>query len=386
MWRSSTACLSVLTVVHEMEVFGCDVFRQPLCVVGPLPPPSGGMANQCEQLVRLLRAEGMQVELVPTNAPYRPAFIGRLPVVRAGFRLLPYLLHLWRAAGRARVMHVLANSGWAWHLLVTPAMVIARIRQIPVIINYHGGNADSFFARAPSYVLRLLARASLRVTPSGFLQRVFAKYGLSVEVIPNIVDTSRFTPMTPRMFGDAPHLVVTRNLEEIYDIPTAIRAFVGVRSVFRRARLTVAGSGPELPYLRSLVGELAVEDCVHFSGRIDNVKIPTLYAAADCLINPSKVDNMPISILEAFASGVPVVSTAAGGIPDMVENGVSGLLVPIGDHEAMARQVLRVLQDGSLAERLRQAGLRQAQKYAWQQVRAQWLDAYRHVAASRRES
>ncbi len=148
----------------------------------------------------------------------------------------------------------------------------------------------------------------------------------------------------------------------------------------------MAGSGPELPYLRSLFGELAVEDCVHFSGRIDNVKIPTLYAAADCLINPSKVDNMPISILEAFASGVPVVSTAAGGIPDMVENGVSGLLVPIGDHEAMARQVLRVLQDGSLAERLRQAGLRQAQKYAWQQVRAQWLDAYRHVAASRRES
>ncbi|KFB72715.1 MAG: GDP-mannose-dependent alpha-(1-2)-phosphatidylinositol mannosyltransferase [Candidatus Accumulibacter phosphatis] len=95
---------------------------------------------------------------------------------------------------------------------------------------------------------------------------------------------------------------------------------------------------------------------------------------------------MPISILEAFASGVPVVSTCAGGIPDMIEQGVSGLLVPIGDHEAMARELLRVLQDASLAAGLRQAGLRQAERFAWTRVRAQWLDTYRRVAGERRES
>ncbi len=355
-----------------------------ICVVGPLPPPSGGMANQCEQLVRLLRAEGLDVELVRTNTPYRPAWVGKVPLVRAGFRLLPYLLHLWQAAGRARVMHLLANSGWAWHLFAAPAMLVARLRTTPVIVNYRGGNADSFFARAPQHVLRLLGRASLRVTPSEFLRRVFSAYGLTAEVIPNIIDLSRFAPSAPRSFGDAPRLVVTRNLEPIYDIPTAIRAFAAILPAFPGAHLTVAGSGPDLSRLRVLVSELGLSDQVAFSGRIDNAAIPALYAQADCLLNASTVDNMPISILEAFASGVPVVSTSAGGIPDLVEHGVSGLLVPIGDHQAMARELLRVLQDASLAASLRQAGLRQAQKYAWPEVRRQWLEAYRRVGAARR--
>ena len=354
-----------------------------ICVVGPLPPPSGGMANQCEQLVRLLRADGFDVELVRTNAPYRPAWVGHLPVLRAGFRLLPYLLELWLAAGRASVMHVLANSGWAWHLLAAPAMVIARLRGTPVIINYRGGNADTFFAGAPRNVLNMLAGAALRVTPSAFLQRVFSRYGLTAEVIPNIVDLSRFIPSPPRCFGDAPHLVVTRNLEAIYDIPTAMRAFARVKPSFPGARLTVAGTGPELGRLQQLTVELGLQDSVCFAGRIDNADIPALYSSADCLINPSTVDNMPISILEAFASGVPVVSTSAGGIPGLVEQGVNGLLVPIADHEAMSREVLRVLQDAGLAMALKQAGLAQARKYSWPQVRGQWLDAYRRVGAAK---
>ncbi|HRF11525.1 MAG: glycosyltransferase family 4 protein [Candidatus Accumulibacter phosphatis] len=368
------------------QVLDIDGRWPAICVVGPLPPPSGGMAGQCDQLVRLLRAEGLDVALVRTNSPYRPEWIGRLPVVRAGFRLLPYLLHLWQAAGRAGVMHVLANSGWAWHLIAAPAIWIAHLRNTPVIINYRGGYADKFLAHAPRHVLRMLAKVSLRVTPSAFLQRVFSRYGLTAEVIPNIIDLSRFAPVPQRSFGDAPHLVVTRNLEPWYDMPTAIRAFARILPTFPRARLTVAGSGPELFRLQALVAELGLQERVRFSGRIENSDIPALYATADCLLNPSTVDNMPISILEAFASGVPVVSTCAGGIPDMIEQGVSGLLVPIGDHEAMARELLRVLQDASLAAGLRQAGLRQAERFAWTRVRAQWLDTYRRVAGERRES
>lgn len=357
-----------------------------VCIVGPLPPPSGGMANQCEQLVRLLRNDGVEVDLVCTNAAYRPVWAGRLPVLRAGFRLLPYLLRLWQAAARAQVIHVLANSGWSWHLCAAPALLVARVRRTPVIINYRGGNADAFFASAPGHVLRMLAGASLRVTPSKFLFRVFARYGLSAEVVPNIIDLSRFAPGGVRSFGDAPHLVVTRNLEPIYDIPTAIRAFARIKDGFRRAHLTVAGTGPELARLEALVADLGLQAAVSFTGRIANADMPALYASADCLLNPSTVDNMPVSILESFASGVPVVSTCAGGIPDLVEHGVSGLLVPVGDPEAMANEAIRVLRDAGLAAGLRQAGLEQAQAYAWPRVRRQWLDAYRRVAAAKRES
>lgn len=354
-----------------------------ICVVGPLPPPSGGMANQCEQLVRLLREEGLEVELVRNNEPYRPAWVGRLLVVRAGFRLLPYLFRLWSAASRAEVMHILANSGWAWHLLAAPAVVIGRARRVAVIVNYHGGNADRFFASAPWHVFYLLKKTDLRVTPSAFLLQIFAQHGVEAEVIPNIIDLSRFAPVAQRAFGNAPHLIVTRNLEPIYDIPTAIRAFARIRMIFPQARLTVAGSGPEQGRLQALVAEQGLASCVAFPGRIANADIPALYQSADCLLNPSTVDNMPISLLEAFASGVPVVSTDAGGIPDLAKHGVSAWLTPVGDDVAMADAAIRVLREPDLAEKLRQAGLNEASKYAWPQVRMLWLEAYNRVASAK---
>lgn len=341
------------------------------------------MANQCEQLVRLLREEGLEVGLVRTNTPYRPAWVGRLPVIRAGFRLLPYLFRLWSAASRAEVMHILANSGWAWHLLAAPAIVIGRAHGTAIIVNYRGGNADRFFSSAPRYVFSLLKKANLRVTPSAFLLRVFVRYGMDAEVIPNIIDLSRFTPVMSRAFGDAPHLIVTRNLEPIYDIPMAIRAFACIRAIFPQARLTIAGSGPELGRLQALVTERGLEGSVTFPGRIENADIPKLYNSADCLLNPSTVDNMPISLLEAFASGVPVVSTNAGGIPDMAQQGVSALLVPVGDDAAMADAAIRVLREPDLAAKLRQASLNEASRYAWPQVRALWLNAYSRVATTK---
>ncbi len=199
--------------------------------------------------------------------------------------------------------------------------------------------------------------------------------------MPNIVDLSRFSHSSSRSFGDAPHLVVTRNLEPIYDIPTAIRAFSIVRLAFPKARLTVAGSGPELERLKGLVSMLGLDGSVHFSGRIDNADIPDLYASADCMLNPSTVDNMPISILESFASGVPVVTTAAGGIPDMVEDGLSALLVPVGDADAMGAAAVRVLTDPELVGTLRENGLRASMDYAWPAVRERWFEVYRSVAA-----
>jgi glycosyltransferase involved in cell wall biosynthesis len=114
------------------------------------------------------------------------------------------------------------------------------------------------------------------VTPSAFLQRVFARHGLDATIVPNIVDLSRFHPLPRPPFGDAPHLVVTRNLEPIYDIPTALRAFAIVRNTFAQARLTVAGSGPELGRLQALAGGLGLGSCVHFCGRIDNAAMAAL--------------------------------------------------------------------------------------------------------------
>lgn len=354
-----------------------------VCLVGPLPPPAGGMANQCEQLGRLLRADGIEVEFVRTNAPYRPALAGRVPLVRACFRLIPYLVALWRAAGRADVMHVYANSGWSWHLVATPALAVARLRGIGAIVNYRGGQAASFFAAAPRRVLRELRRAEARIVPSPFLQRVFAEHGLDAAIIANVIDLRRFSSSAARVPHSAPHLVVTRNLEPIYGVSVALDAFARVRKAIPEARLTIAGVGPERAALERLAADLGVAAAVTFAGAIANADMAALYASADLMLNASRVDNMPISLLEALASGVPVVTTAAGGIPDLVVDGVTALLVPVDDAAALAGACLCVLRDPELAARLRGAGLAEVARYSWERVGPQWRQAYREVAQRR---
>jgi glycosyltransferase involved in cell wall biosynthesis len=332
-------------------------------LIGPLPPPSGGMANQTRQLARLLAEAGVSVELVQVNAPYRPEWMGKVWGLRALFRLLPYLAHLWRCAGRVDLFHVMANSGWAWHLFAAPAVWLAALRGKPAIINYRGGEADSFFATQFHWVKPTLARATAIIVPSGFLEAVFAKRGVKTETVPNIIDLSRFRPAEAR--SAQCHLIVTRNLEDIYDIPTALRAFALILKDQPHARLTVAGSGPRLAGLEALCDELQIAEAVRFTGRLDNEHMADLYRDADLLLNPSLADNMPISLLEAMASGVPIVSTDVGGIPYLVEHGVSAMLVPPEQPEAMAASALRVLDDPALAARLRDAGLARARRYTW---------------------
>lgn len=355
-----------------------------LALVGPLPPPSGGMANQCRQLARLLGEEGVPVEVVQVNAPYRPAWAAKLKGVRALFRLIPYKLALWRAIGRNDVMHVMANSDWSWYLFATPAILMARVRGMPVVVNYRGGGAERFFANASSLALRTLRLADVLVVPSGFLEAVFRQFGCQARIIPNIIDLSRFSPKVGAEEMAAPHVIVTRNLEPVYDIATAIRAFAQVHQQLPQSRMTIAGSGPLLASLQQLASDLGVRDSVQFAGRIDNDQMAALYQSADLMLNPSQVDNMPISILEAFASGVAVVSTNVGGVPYIAEHERSALLVNAGDAEAMAKAMLRLLCDTPLRQSLCSHGIDEAKRYAWPVVRQQWLDLYNQLLLTQR--
>jgi L-malate glycosyltransferase len=355
-------------------------------LVGPLPPPSGGMANQTLQLAALLRGDGVEVETIQVNAPYRPAWAARLKGVRALFRMLPYLAALWSAAGRVHVFHVMANSGWSWHLFAAPAIWIARLRGKPVVINYRGGEADAFLSRSRRAVAASLAHADALIVPSGFLEAVFGKYGFAARVVPNIINLDRFSQAQAPALDDSPaapaagpRLLVARNLEPIYDNASALRAFAIVRAARPQATLVIAGSGPQRAELEALARELGVAGGVTFTGRVDNHAMAQLYRDADIMLNCSLVDNMPNSVLESLACGVPVVSTNVGGVPYLVEDGRTALLVPAAAPESMAQAVLRLCAEPGLAASLRQAGLRQVQQYTWHNVRPRLLDVYRSV-------
>ncbi len=358
-----------------------------LALVGPLPPPYGGMANQTRQLARLLEDEGVAVEIVQSNAPYRPAWIGRVPVVRAGFRLVPYLVALWRAAGRNPLFHVMANSGWSWHLFAAPAVWIAWLRGRAVVLNYRGGEAEAFFRRSFRRVAPTLRRCHDIVVPSRFLEHVFARFGVKVTVVPNPVDLARFQDEKNEPAASGPNLIVTRNLESIYGIDTAIRAFASLAGRYPAARLWIAGSGPLRGELETLARNLGLEGRVIFTGRLPPEEVVDLYRRAHVLVNPSRVDNAPNALLEAMAAGVPIVSTRAGGVPYLVKDGETALLVPVDDPAALAEAVARVLDDARLRQALIDAGWRQVRAHRWEAVRARLFDSYARalrVAGGRR--
>src|SRR5207248_5034412 len=117
------------------------------------------------------------------------------------------------------------------------------------------------------------------------------------------------------------------------------------------ASLTLVGAGLREAELRRLARELDLQH-VTFTGRVEPAEIADLYASHDIYIQSPNIDNMPTSVLEAYASGLPVVATAAGGVPAMLTDGEHGLLAPIDDHVALAGHVLRLLDEPELARAL----------------------------------
>lgn len=337
---------------------------------------------QTAQLKRLLEEEGAQVALVATNAAYSPAWVGGIPGLRALFRLVPYLLRLWKQAGSNDCFHLMANSGWSWHLFATPVLFLAALRGTPVVVNYRGGEAAEFFKRSFRWVRPALEKAAVVVVPSGFLEQVFQDFGVKAKVVPNIVDRSLFSlDSTPRQEDGSFRFVITRNLEKIYGIETAIRAFAQLRAAGRDARLEVAGSGPEEATLRQLAKELKVDKEVHFLGRLQREDVVALYRRADAMLNPTTVDNMPNSVIEALACGVPVISSDVGGVPFIVEDQETALLVPVGDVQAMYTAMQALIDDPQLHAALATNGERSVAAYDWNSVGPQWLSVYRSVVS-----
>ena len=350
-----------------------------IVLVGPLAPPAGGMANQCAQLAALLRAEGASVQQLSLHGCRLPHWLARVRYLRAVLRLPVFLWRLWRAARTADLFHILANSGWSWHMQAAPALWLASMAGKPALLNYRGGEAGAFFARSARLVGWSLRRASAITVPSSFLAELFARYGHMAHIVPNVIDLQRFAPANHRADPHAPVILVARHLQALYDNASAVRAFAIVRASVPGAQLVLAGDGPERGALAQLAQQLGVADGVRFAGHVDNAAMPALYGACTIALNPSLADNMPISVLEALASGVPMVSTEVGGIAALLQHGVTALLVPPGDAPAMARALLSLLRQQQRAQALARNGLAHVAQFDWRHVAPLLLRHYRRI-------
>jgi len=252
-----------------------------------------------------------------------------------------------------------------------------------IVMVLHGGGMPEFMARFPNWSHRVLSRAHVIVAPSAYLAKALEKFGFKARIIPNFIDCYKY-PYRHRT-SLSPHMIWMRAFHSIYNPEMAVRVFWQLRKEFPTATLTLAGPDMgKLAATKRLTKNLNIANVVRFPGFLDLGAKIREGGVHDIYLNTNRVDTMPVSVLEMAAMGLPVVTTAVGGMPFFLINCETGLLVPDNDDEAMAEAIKRLLNDSKLAERLSTNGRRLAERFSWEQVRPQWEQLLSEVQSIRR--
>jgi glycosyltransferase involved in cell wall biosynthesis len=369
-------------LVKERYAPSVNIAEETACASAPRPSIAmiaasldivGGQEVQAKILCERLRSDGYGVTFIPINPAFPRPFkrLREWRYLRTVFNEMFYIPSL-RAVRNVDVVHIFSASYWSFLLAPLPAMLAAKAFGKRVILNYHSGEARDHLARWGALVHPWLKLADEIIVPSEYLGQVFATHGYAARVIHNVIDTSRYRfrerkPLRPR-------LVSTRNLESIYRINNTIEAFGLLKRRRPELTLTIAGSGSEGHRLRRLAEPFG--DAVRFIGRVEPNGMPDVYDDGDIFLNSSVVDNQPLSVLEAFASGLPVISTATGEIARMVRDGETGTIVPAEDPAAMAEAIDRALAYPERALAMARRARTEIEQYTWPAVSRQWTAAY----------
>jgi glycosyltransferase involved in cell wall biosynthesis len=343
----------------------------------------GGQAVQARRLLDAWRDDAdVDAWLVPINPlPPRPIDAAlRVKYLRTMVTQLWYWPLLVRELSRADVVHVFSASYSSFLLAPLPAVLIAKLLGRRVVLNYHSGEAPDHLRR--SVLARWVMRrwVDVNVVPSTFLRDVLASFDIPAQVVTNTIDANVFSYRVRNPLR--PQLLSTRNFEPIYNVAATIRAFARVQARYREATLTLVGSGSEEQALRNLVTTLKLRN-VTFAGRVAPTEIHRYYAAADIYVQTPRIDNMPLSVLEAFASGLPVVSTRVGGVPAILTNSVHGLLAEDDDEASVAQAVVTLLEAPDAARRLAANARQTCAAYDWSAARNGWLSVYQNALGAR---
>lgn len=347
-------------------------------LVAPSEDIVGGQSIQAGRIRReMTKVPQVAMKFLPINqrfpAPLRWAH--RVRYLRTTVNFIHYMLMLAVRAASADVLHIFTASFWSYTLWSMPAILVGKLYGKQVILNYRDGRCEDHLRnwRTAIPTIRL---ADAVVAPSGYLVDVFGRYGIAAESIPNFLDTSRFRY---RKRGPVrPALMTNRGLETLYNIPCILRAFALIQQRYPEATLTIAHDGPLRAELEEMAAGLGLRH-TQFLGSVPQEKIPSLYDQAEIYVTTPNIDCMPGSLLECMASGLPIVATHAGGIPYIVKDQQTALLVDMEDHEGVARCCLRLLEDPDLVQRLTQAAYEAVQEYAPEHSLNKWVALYRRL-------
>jgi len=350
-----------------------------LTVTGTFHPEVGGPPTYLYHLLPALVERGHEITVVTYGDvaqefeyPYRVVRVSRrrsIPV-----RLFQYTRQVWRAALRCDLIFV---SGYG----LPPAVVNLWLRR-PMVIKLVGDfaweyavrhglidrdeNMDDFQQRRHGLVVRLLRvlqrwyanRAQVVIVPSRYLAGIVQGWGIpseKVQVIYNAVDRAAYDGLPDReearrILDLSGRVVLTvARLTPWKGVDRLIALLPGIRELIPEANLVVVGDGPERANLESLARQMGVSDVVRFAGLEPQDRVALYLRAADVLVLYSGYEGLPHILLEAMLAGTPVVASAKGGTPEVVEDGVTGRLVPWGDEAQLRDALLEALSDPARA-------------------------------------
>jgi glycosyltransferase involved in cell wall biosynthesis len=365
-----------------------------LIVSGIWPPDVGGPASHAPDVAHFLAGRGHEVEVVttadaaPPPAPYPVRWVSRsLPVGMRHVRGAALVRSRARRAdvvyttgmfGRSSAGALAARRPYVLKLTADPAFERSRRRGLvegDVDEFQEGGGGVVGFAlrRARNFELR---RAGHVYCPSAYLRKLVLSWGLPserVSVLPNPVPVELPGVDEPR---NGHTLAFAGRLTAQKSLGRALEAVAGAEGV----RFVIAGEGPDREALEQRAGELGIADRVEFLGAQPRGRVVELFRSADATILSSSWENFPHTVVEALAVGTPVLAMEAGGVGEVVQDGVNGLLVPAGDTAALAEAVRRYFADDALRERLRAAAARSVAAYAPERVLGELEATLRRVA------
>jgi glycosyltransferase involved in cell wall biosynthesis len=331
-----------------------------VCMVGPYLPRKGGVTIQTHLMVDGLRKEGAEVVCVDTimhslSSRYLlPLRIFLQPIVTA--------IRFLRSAPRCDIVHIQACSWWGFLPVLACAPLNKWLVKKRLVISFHGGRGHLWIRRFARVVVPLLRMADSVAVVSVPLKKAFSKFGVNSEILPNIVNLDRFHYRQREHIE--PNIVWIRQLSNAYDPLTAIQAFAEIQNEIPDATITFIGDGELKPQIEEFIAQNKLKG-VHFTGRLANEEVPSEFDKASMFLNSSSDDGFPTCLLEASASGLPIVTTNPGGIPDMIENGVNGIIVPVRDSQALAKEVISLLRDPERASKMGKSARENAEKYSW---------------------
>jgi glycosyltransferase involved in cell wall biosynthesis len=344
--------------------------RLRVAIIGEFPPLQGGMAIQAQLFSENLKKEQIQVLCIKRNMPFNRGWlwIDRIKIIRSVVRFIAFNKNILKASFRVKTFYIFSNSGLCFYIYTMPAIIMGRLFGKKIVIAYHGGAASDFLNKRINFIARWVLKIPDSITvPSNYLKDIFQTLGYTAVVIPNIIDLQRFHFRIREKL--LPHFLVTRHLEPEYNVEMIIKTFKIILKKYPQAMLKICGNGTEKLRLEKLTRQLDLNGSVNFLGNVENDKITQIYDNADLFLNGSNIDNLPLAILEAFACGLPVITTNAGGIGYLIQHKYNGLLVGLNDYEQMAQFAIELLENSELAQSLVKNAHHNLQEYSWETVK-----------------